>query len=152
MTATDLFHYEDFHEGQVLQFGTYHLTKEEVIAYAREFDPQPFHLDEEAARHSVLKGLSASGWQSSAILVRLAVDAYANRSAALGSKGFDEAKWLRPVYAGETLTGRVTVLSKRRSASKPGIGIMKCLFELLNTAGEKKIEMTGVQFMKVRHP
>jgi acyl dehydratase len=152
MTATELLHYEDFHEGQVLPFGTYHLTKDEVIGYAREFDPQPFHLDEEAARQSVLKGLSASGWQSSAILVRLAVDAYANRSAALGSKGFDEAKWLKPVYAGETLTGRVTVLSKRRSASKPGVGVMKCLFELLNTAGEKKIEMTGVQFMKLRQP
>lgn len=152
MNASALLHYEDFHEGQVLPFGTYHLTKDEVIAYAREFDPQDFHLDEEAAKRSVLKGLSASGWQSSAILVRLAVDAYANKSAALGSKGFDEAKWLKPVYADETLTGRVTILSKRRSSSKPGIGIMKIRLELLNVAGEKKIEMTGVQFMQVRHP
>ena len=144
--------FDDLKVGMRFKSEAVTVSKDDIVRFAREYDPQPFHLDEEAARHSVLKGLSASGWQSSAILVRLAVDAYANRSAALGSKGFDEAKWLRPVYAGETLTRRVTVLSKRRSASKPGIGIMKCLFELLNTAGEKKIEMTGVQFMKVRHP
>ena len=119
---TDKLYYEDFPEGLVIPFGTYHLSKEEVIAYAREWDPQPFHLDEEAAKNSVLGGLAASGWQGSAILIRLAVEAYANKSAAMASSGMDEVKWLKPVYAGETLTGRATVLSRRVSSKRPGDG------------------------------
>lgn len=147
-----MLHYEDFPEGLVIPFGTYHLTKEEVIAFAREWDPQPMHLDEEAAKKSVLGGLAASGWQSSAILIRLAVDAYANKSAAMASNHMEEAKWLRPVYAGETLTGRATVLSRRVSSKRPDIGILRMRFELLNDRGELKTEITGVQFMRVRKP
>jgi acyl dehydratase len=101
---SDLLHYEDFPEGMVIPFGTYHLTKEEVWDYAREWDPQSFHLDEETANNSVLGGVAASGWQASAILIRLAVDAYANKSAAMASSGMEEAKWLKPVLAGETLS------------------------------------------------
>jgi acyl dehydratase len=148
----DLLHYEDFPEGMVVPFGSYHLSKEEVIAYASEWDPQPFHMDEEAAKNSVLGGLAASGWQTSAILVRLAVEAYANRSAAMASNSMEEVKWLKPVYAGETLTGRGTVLSRRVSAKRPEMGILRIKFELLNMAGELKTEITGVQFMRVRHP
>jgi len=150
--VSGLLHYEDFPEGLVIPFGTYHLSKEEVIAYAREWDPQPFHLDEDAARHSVLGGLAASGWQSSAILVRLAVDGFANTSAAMASNGMEEAKWLKPVYAGETLTGRATVLSRRVSTKRPEMGILKMKFELMTAAGELKVEITGIQFMKVRNP
>jgi acyl dehydratase len=150
--TSDLLHYEDFPEGLVIPFGTYHLSKDGLIAYAREWDPQPFHLDEEVAKHSVLGGLAASGWQSSAILVRLAVEAYANKSAAMASNGMEEAKWLKPVYAGETLTGRATVLSRRVSAKRPEMGILKMRFELMNTEGELKGELTGIQFMKVRNP
>ena len=149
---SDKLHYEDFPEGLVIPFGTYHLSKEEVIAYAREWDPQPFHMDDEAAKHSVLGGLAASGWQTSAILVKLAVEAYANRSAAMASNSMEEVKWLKPVYAGETLTGRGTVLSRRVSSKRPEMGILRIKFELLNMAGELKTEITGVQFMRVRHP
>ena len=149
---TDKLHYEDFPEGLVIPFGTYRLSTEEVKAFAREWDPQPMHLDEEAGKKSVLGGLAASGWHGSAILIRLAVEAYANKSAAMASSGMDEVKWLKPVYAGETLTGRATVLSRRISAKRPEMGILKMKFELLNTAGELKTEITGVQFMGVRHP
>ena len=149
---TDLLHYEDFPEGMVIPFGTYHLSRDEVIEYAREWDPQPMHLDEEAAKRSVLGGLAASGWQSSAILIRLAVDGYANKSAAMASNSMEEVKWLKPVYAGETLTGRGTVLSRRVSSKRPEMGILKMKFELFNTEGELKVEITGVQFMGVRHP
>jgi acyl dehydratase len=149
---TELLHYEDFPEGLVIPFGTYHLTREEVIDYARQWDPQPFHLDEEAARKSVLGGLAASGWQSSAILIRLAVEAYANKSAAMASSGVDEARWLKPVHAGETVSGRGTVLSRRVSSKRPEMGILKMKFELLNAAGEVAVEITGVQFMRVRNP
>ena len=147
-----LLHYEDFPEGLVIPLGTYHLSKEEVIAFAMEWDPQPFHLDVAAAERSVLGGLAASGWQSSAILIRLSVEGYANRSAALASTSMEECKWLRPVYAGETLTGRVTVLSRRVSSKRPEMGILKMKFELMNVDGEIKTEITGVQFMKVRKP
>ncbi|WP_373502487.1 MaoC family dehydratase [Aestuariivirga sp.] len=149
---TDLLHYKDFPEGMVIPFGTYHLSREEVIEYAREWDPQPMHLDEEAAKRSVLGGLAASGWQSSAILIRLAVDGYANKSAAMASNSMEEVKWLKPVYAGETLTGRGTVLSRRISSKRPEMGILKMKFELFNMEGELKVEITGVQFMGVRHP
>jgi acyl dehydratase len=147
-----MLHYEDFHEGLVIPFGTYHLTREEVIEFAREFDPQPFHLDEAAAKLSVLGGLSASGWHTCAIIIRLATDAYVNNSATMASNGMDEVKWLKPVHAGETLTGRLTIVSRRRSASKPDRGILKCCWELFNVAGEKKAEITGVQFMRLRQP
>ena len=150
--TSDLLHYEDFPEGLVIPLGTYHLSKDEVIAFAREWDPQPFHLDEAAGERSVLGGLAASGWQTSAILIRLSVEGYANRSAAMASNSMDECKWLRPVYAGETLTGRATVLSRRTSAKRPEMGILKMKFELINTDGEIKAEITGVQFMKVRNP
>lgn len=150
--ADDLLHYEDFPEGLVIPLGTYHLSKDEVIAYAREWDPQPFHLDEEAAKQSVLGGLAASGWQSSAILVRLSVEGYANKSAAMASNSMEECRWLKPVYAGETLTGRATVLSRRVSSKRPEMGILKMRFELLSAAGELKVDIVGVQFMKVRNP
>jgi acyl dehydratase len=136
----------------VIPFGSYHLTREEVIAYAAEWDPQPFHLDEDVARRSVLGGLAASGWQSSAILVRLAIDAFVNRSAAMASNSMEEVKWLKPVYAGETLTGRATVLGRRVSAKRPEMGILRMRFELLSGAGELKTEITGIQFMRVRNP
>jgi acyl dehydratase len=149
---TEKLHYEDFPEGLVIPFGTYHLSKEEVITYAREWDPQPFHLDEEAGKNSVLGGLAASGWQSSAILIRLAVDAYANKSAAMASNSMEEIRWVKPVLAGETLTGRATVLSRRVSSKRPEMGILRMKFELLGLDGELKTEITGVQFMGVRNP
>ena len=150
--VTDLLHYEDFPEGLVVTFGTYHLSREEVIEYAKAWDPQSMHADEDAAKNSVAGGLTASGWQTSAILIRLAVDAMANKSAAMASNNMEEAKWLKPVYAGETLTGRGTVLSRRVSSKRPEMGILKMKFELLNVAGELKTEITGIQFMGVRNP
>lgn len=152
MSDTGLLHYEDFPEGHVIPFGTFHLTKELVLDFAREWDPQPFHVDEQEAERSVLGGLAASGWQSSAILVRLSVEAYANKSAAMASNSMEEGRWLKPVFAGETLTGRATVLSRRVSAKRPEMGVLKMKFELMNTEGELKAEIIGIQFMKVRNP
>ena len=150
--TTDLLHYEDFPEGHVIPFGTFHLSKDEVIGFAREWDPQPFHVDEAEGKRSVLGGLAASGWQTSAILVRLAVEAYANKSAAMASNSMEEGRWLKPVFAGETLTGRATVLARRVSAKRPEMGVLKMKFELLNTQGELKADIIGVQFMRVRNP
>lgn len=149
---TALLHYEDFHEGQEIALGPYAVTAEEIVAYAREFDPQPFHLDETAARDSILGGLAASGWHSCAMLMRMMADAYLVHAAGLGSSGLDEVKWLKPVYAGETLTGKTIVLAKRVSAKRPEMGILNCRWELFNEKGEKKLEQTGVNFIRVKAP
>jgi acyl dehydratase len=117
-----------------------------------EFDPQPFHLDEEAGRASILGGLCASGWHTGAMLMRMMVDGYLGNSAGLGSPGLDELKWLKPVFPGETLTSRFTVLAKRVSAKNPGMGILTMRWEVFSSAGEKKMEVTGINLIKVRTP
>jgi acyl dehydratase len=147
-----LLHYEDFHVGQVFPLGPYAVTREEILDYAREFDPQDFHLDEDAANASVLGGLAASGWHSCAMVMRMICDGYLNRSAGMGSPGLSEVKWLKPVLSGETLTGTMTVLSARISRSRPEMGILDCRWELFNDKGEKKLEQTGINFMRVRKP
>ena len=149
---SELLHYEDFSEGQEIALGPYTVTAEEIVAFAREFDPQPFHLDAAAARASLLGGLAASGWHSCAMLMRMMADAYLCRAAGLGSSGLDEVKWLKPVYAGEMLAGRMTVLSKRVSTRRPELGILKCHWQLCNEKAEKKLEETGVNFIRVRMP
>ena len=147
-----MLHYEDFHKGQSFDLGTYHVSREEIIGFAREFDPQPFHLDEQAAKSSVLGGLVASGWHNCAILMRMICNGYLNNSAGMGSSGIDDVKWMKPVFADETLTGTMTVLSKRVSSKRPEMGILKCHWQLRNLAGEVKVEQTGVNFMRVRLP
>ena len=148
----DLLHYEDFTVGESRDLGTYAVSAEEIRSFAREFDPQFFHLDEDRARSSVLGGLSASGWHTCGMLMRLMVDGYLYRTAAMGSPGLDEVKWLKPVYAGEKLLGRMTVLAKRQSKSRPDMGLVTMRWEAQTTKGETKIDMTGINLIKVRAP
>jgi acyl dehydratase len=146
----ELLHFEDFEAGQVLALGPYLVTAEEIREFANEFDPQRFHLDEAIGEASILGGLSASGWHVSAILMRMLADSWLNKSASMGSNGVSEMKWLRPVLAGETLSGAITIISKRISSKRPDMGIFQCGFELFNEAGEKKTEMTAVVFLRVK--
>jgi acyl dehydratase len=145
-----LLHFEDFEVGQVIDLGTYAVTAAEIREFASEFDPQPFHLDEAAGAASLLGGLAASGWHVCSMMMRMIADGWLNKSASMGSNGVSEVKWLKPVLAGETLSARVTILSKRISSKRPEMGIFECLFELFNSAGEKKTEMTAVVFMRVK--
>src|SRR5262245_35086173 len=147
-----LLHYEDFMVGESFELGDHRVTADEIRAFAREFDPQLFHLDEERAKSSVLGGLSASGWHTCGILMRLMVDGYLGRTAAMGSPGLDEVKWLKPVYAGETLRGRMTVLAKRQSQTRPEMGLVTMRWEAHSLHGESKIDMTGINLIKVRAP
>ncbi|WP_422570205.1 MaoC family dehydratase [Antarcticirhabdus aurantiaca] len=128
--------FEDFTEGVAFPLPPYRVTKEEVIAFASEFDPQPFHLDEAAAAKSMLGGLSASGWHTCAMMMRMMADGFLNDSTSQGSPGIDFVKWLRPVRPGDTLSGTVRVLSSRRSASRPTIGLAKLAADLVNDRGE----------------
>ena len=146
----ELLHFEDFEVGQVVALGTYHVTAEEIVAFANEFDPQRFHLDEAAGEASILGGLSASGWHVCSMLMRMMADSWLNKSASMGSNGVQEVKWLRPVLAGETISGAMTVISKRVSSKRPEMGIFQCGFDLFNAQGEKKTEMTAVVFMRVK--
>lgn len=147
-----LLHFEDFHEGQSFALGPHTVKRDEIISFAREFDPQPFHLDEAAAKLSILGGLAASGWHTTAITMRLMCDACLSRSAILGSSGMDEVKWLSPVLAGEVLAGTFTITGTRTSASRPGIGIVNFTSKLAGADGTQKIEMSGMFFMRRRSP
>lgn len=128
--------FEDFTPGEAMTYGAWPLSREEIVDYARQFDPQPFHLDEEAGRASLLGGLSASGWHSAALLMRMTCEGWLNRSTGLGSPGVDELRWMKPVLAGDTLTARRSVVETRALASKPGVGIVMFDFELINQRGE----------------
>lgn len=143
-------HYEDFSMGQVIDLGTYAVTAAEIREFASEFDAQPFHLDEAAGKASILGGLAASGWHVCSMMMRMIADSWLNKSASMGSNGVSEVKWLKPVLAGETLSGRATIVSKRVSSKRPDMGIFECLFELFNQEGVKKTEMNAVVFMRVK--
>ncbi len=114
----------DLQEGQRFSLGPVVVTREELLAFASEFDPQPFHLDEEVATASVLSGLATSGWHTSSLLMRMICDAFFLKVKALGSTGIDEMKWMKPVLAGDVLSGTLTLTQVRPSLSMPQRGIV----------------------------
>jgi acyl dehydratase len=149
---TDLY-FEDFRAGDVLDFAADRpVTKDEIVAFARAYDPQSFHLDEEAAKHSMLGGLAASGWHSCAILMRLNYDHWLNRTASVGAPGIDEVRWAKPVRPGDRLHVRRTILDTRVSASRPQIGLVHMSFEVANGAGEGVMTQRHSQMIELRHP
>ena len=127
--------FEDFSPGSVREFGAYAVTREEIVAFAREFDPQPFHLDDTAAAASLLGGLAASGWHTLSILMRLYCDEWALRSTSMGSPGVQEARWLAPVRPGDTLSARMRIEDARASRSRPDMGLLTIFSEVLNQTG-----------------
>jgi acyl dehydratase len=146
------FYFEDFAPGSVAQYGPRVVTREEIVAFAAEFDPQPMHLDEAAARASMLGGLSASGWHTCAILMRMCCDWFILDSASMGAPGVDEVKWLRPVRPGDALTLRRTVRDTRVSASRPEMGFVRFLYELINQRGEVAMTLTTPAMLSRRAP
>jgi acyl dehydratase len=131
---TTLF-WEDFDVGQVNEYGRKLVTAEEIKEFAAEFDPQPMHLDEEAARATLVGGLCASGWHTCAIMMRIVADGFVLNSSSMGAPGVEEVRWLAPVRPGDTLRVRVTVLDKKASQSRPLLGFVGLFFEVLNEAG-----------------
>jgi acyl dehydratase len=128
-------YFEDFFPGQVMEFGPRLVTREEIIDFAGQFDPQPMHLDDEAAKSSLLGGLGASGWHSCAILMRMACDGFVLDSASMGAPGVDEVRWMKPVKPGDRLTLRLTIRETRASKSKPQMGFVVMFYEMLNQDG-----------------
>jgi acyl dehydratase len=144
--------FEDFVPGEITTYGRYPVTKEEVIEYAAEFDPQPFHLDEEAGRASLLGGLAASGWHSCAIMMRINCDHFITASTSMGGPGLEEVKWLKPVFPGDVLSVRREVLEARASATKPDRGIVRFKFELMNQNGDVVMVQVNPVFFGRRVP
>jgi acyl dehydratase len=145
-------YWEDFKVGEVEQIGGKRVDKEEVIAFARQYDPQPFHVDEAAAKQSMYGGLIASGWHTGAMVMRMMCDAYLLQSASVGSPGIDNLKWLKPVRPGDTIRAQRTTLETRVSKSKPDIGIVSNLWEVFNQDGEMVMSMQGYGMFRRRNP
>ena len=137
-------YFEDFPPGDVRESPARTVSREEIIAFAKDFDPQPFHIDEAAADRSVYKGLLASGWHTGAILMRLMYDTFLHDAASLGSPGVDEIRWLKPVRPGDTLRARFTVVEATPSRSKPDRGIVRSISEMLNQHGEVVMTVRGM--------
>jgi len=148
----DKLHHEDLAVGKPYVFGRKVVTKEEIIAFGRAFDPQPMHTDEEAARASPVGGLCASGWHTCAMMMRMLVDGLVGQLASLGSPGVDEVRWTRPVRPGDVLSARYTVQEKRVLASRPDVGICKVLVEAVDADGEVPATWLTNQLTRVRHP
>ena len=136
------FTWEDFTPGRVFEHGPRRLPRDEMIAFAAEFDPQPMHLDEEAARVTMLGGLAASGWYLCCILMRMCADAFVLDSSSMGAPGVDEVKWLLPVRPDDELSLRATVLDTRASKSRPDMGFVRFEFELFNAKGQRAMTLT----------
>jgi acyl dehydratase len=135
--------FEDFPPGHFGSFGPRHVTREEMLAFAAEFDPQPMHLDEEAAGRSMLGGLSGSGWHLCSIMMRMMCDGYIGRTASLGSPGVSELRWLAPLRPGDDLTLDIEVAEARVSRSRPATGIVTFKAVVSNAAGQALCEMVS---------
>ena len=143
-------YWEDYEVGQKYPLGSTSFTAEEIVEFARQFDPQPFHVDADAAKASMFGGLIASGWHIAAKLMRLFVDNYIDRRTALGSPGLDELRWLRPVRPGDTLRSEVEVVEARPSRSKPDRGILVMAFKIRNQRDEDVLTMRTLQLTRRR--
>lgn len=149
-TSIDQRYFEDYVPGSVYEFGKIQVEQEEIIRFAKRFDPQVFHTDPDAAINSIYGGLIASGWHSASLMMRLFVDHYLSHVASLGSPGVDELRWLRPVRPGDTLSLRITVAEAKRSRSKPDRGIIHSHVEALNQNGDIVMTMKALNLIRCR--
>lgn len=145
-------YWEDLQPGSVRELGTTSVTADEIKAFATQYDPQPFHVDEEAAKHSMFGGLVASGWQTCALAMRLTVDKLLKNSSSQGSPGLESLKWIRPVFPGDVLSLRHTILEARPLRKRPDTGLVLSRWEMFNQHGGKVLEMEGYGMFGRRHP
>jgi acyl dehydratase len=146
------YYFEDFSPGWMAEYGPRRVTREEVIGFAAQYDPQPMHLDEEAARGTMLGGLGASGWHTCCIMMKVIADNLLLDAASMGAPGVDEVKWLKPVRPGDSLMVRGSVLSARASGSRPDRGFVSFLWEIHNDRGEKVMTLVCPQMLLRRTP
>lgn len=135
-SKTPRWFWEDFQPGMTMEFGPKKVDRDEVVRFASEFDPQPFHLSEEAGKASLFGGLAASGWHTASMVMRLMCDGFILDSSSLGSPGLDSLKWLKPVMVGDELRARMTVLATRPMNSRPHVGLVQTRWEAVNQRDE----------------
>ena len=144
-------HFEDLSVGEVIQLGSTNVSKDMIVTFAREFDPFPFHLDEKAAKESLLGGLASSGWQTGALSLRMLVDSFLSTIASCGGLGFRDLKWKNPVMVGDTIGGTATIAELRRSASQPQWGIVTLDFDIRNQKGKPVMTMRLANLVECRN-
>jgi len=142
--------FEDVQVGTVLEFGSKKMTRQEIIDFAKKYDPQPFHIDEEAAKDSIYGDVIASGWHTGSVTMRMMVDHMVNDRAGLGSPGFNNLKFRLPVRPGDTLRVRSTVMDKKRSRSRPEMGTIFGLVEVLNQKDEVVMSFESLGMIKAQ--
>ncbi len=132
----DRLYFEDFPPGEIVEYGDAPVTAEAIVEFARQFDPQPFHLGQEAARDSLAGELIASGWHTAAMLTRMNCDEFLSRAASQGEPGVEELDWIKPVKPGDRLRARRATLSSRPSRSRPALGVVEFRFDVVNQNAE----------------
>jgi acyl dehydratase len=145
--ASVTLYFEDYQPGLAVSCGSVRVEEADIIAFAKEFDPQPFHIDPAAPQFG---GLIASGWHTISLVMRQLVENFVSADSSLGAAGVDEVRWPHPVRPGDTLTVQATVLEARRSNSKPDRGIVRTLIEAVNQAGEPVLRMIAINFVLAR--
>ena len=145
-------YFEDYQPGSVYEFGTIVVSKEEVLEFARRFDPQYFHTDPVRAASGPFGGLIASGWHTAAMMMRLYADHYVSTVASLGSPGIDELRWTRPVRPGDRLSLRASILEAKRSRSKPDRGLVRSFIEVFNQERQVVMSLQVMNLMLCRTP
>ena len=145
-------YWEDLQPGSVRDLGSVSVDAQQIKEFAAKYDPQPFHLDEEAGRQSMFGGLAASGWQTACLAMRLTVDNMLRHTASMGSPGLESLKWLKPVYPGDLLNLRHTILESRPLKSRPDTGLVRSRWEMFNQHGDKVLEMEGYGMFGRRNP
>jgi acyl dehydratase len=142
--STRRWYFEDFFPGQEIELGTRTVTEQEIIEFATDFDPQPFHVDREAARDSIFGGVIASGWHTCSMIMRIVVDSVLGNSASMGSPGLEKVRWILPVRPGDTLSVRYITTQVKASASKPDRGVVWSTWEARNQDGELVCTVEGM--------
>lgn len=142
--------FEDFHDGEVIELGSRTVSRDEIVAFAAKWDPQPMHLEDAAGDASLLHGLSASGWHTGSLLMRLFCDSLLAHTASLGSPGIDRLKWKKPVHPGDTLAARLTIVGTRVSSSRPKLGFLSGVFDVTNQRGEQVMTMSSTLMVERR--
>jgi len=143
-------YFEDYEEGSVYEFGSIMIEQEEIIKFAKQYDPQVFHIDPVGAKETMFGGLVASGWHTAALAMRMIVDHYLSHVASLGSPGVDELRWLKPVRPGNRLSLRVSILEARRSRTKTDRGIVRSLVEVMDQEHEVVMSWKGMNMLRCR--
>ena len=144
-------YFEDYAAGETAEYGDYEITEAEIVDFARRYDPQPFHVDAEAARGSIYGGIISSGWMTASVMMRMMTDHFIPPCSSMGSPGIDELRWILPVRPGDRLRMRSAILETRRSQSKPDRGVVRISHEAINQKGEVVATFRGMGMYRCRN-